>query len=321
MSVRTDIQTRKSELNGLGVKQFPANLGAHATLLIFKKYKYRSPGTIGLNRISDSTLSREELGSSSLLLPLPNEIKDSYSISISAFSQGMFGDAISQGGNYMLGDGSIDMNKIMENVGIPSAQNMVTIASGAMVGLASKFLGSKTGFVGGAALGSLLPSEGAVATSLEAGAGAISNPKQALSFQGIGLKDHKFSWRMAPSSQDESDTIRDITNVVRKNALPSYTNLGGLKRAILNYPSTVDIYFFGIEQSYFMYYKTCMIDNFEFNYTPQGVAVMRGGKPAVVDMSISLKEMDIHTAEDYGGEGGGNLLVSDTSLNTKIGPQ
>lgn len=302
MSARSDIANKKAELNNMGVLSFPSNLGAHATLMIFKKYKYRSPGDRQLNKVSSSTLSQEELGSAALLLSLPREIKDSYSVKISEFDQGMFGDAISQGSNYIGGDGTLDTGAILQNIGLPSTQTLVSTATGALGGLATRFLSSRTGAVGGAALGAMLPGAGNIATSIEAGAGATVNPKQALSFQGIDLKRHNFSWTMAATTPAESDTIRDITNVVRRNALPSYTNIGPLKRAFLNYPSTVDIYFFGIDQQYFMYYKTCMIDNFEFNYSSQGMSILRGGKPAIVTMGISLKEMDIHTAEDYGGE-------------------
>lgn len=302
MYARDIIETKKAELNRMDVISFPNNLGAHATLLIFKKYKYRSPGTRELNKVSSRTLSQEELGGNALLLPLPREIKDSYSVKISEFDQGMFGDAISQTGNYIAGDGTIDTGAILQNIGVPSTQTLVTTASGAIGGLAAKFLSSRTSGAAGTALGALIPGSSNIASSLEAGAGATVNPKQALSFQGIDLKRHNFSWTMAATSPRESDIIRDITNVIRRNALPSYTNVGPLQRAFLNYPSTVDIYFFGIEQEYFMYYKTCMIDNFDFDYSSQGMAVLRGGKPAVVRVSISLKEMDIHTAEDYGGE-------------------
>jgi len=299
MSVRSEIESKKAELNKMGVISFPSNLGAHATLLIFKKYKYRSPGTRGLNKVSSSTLTQEELGSSALLLPLPREIKDSYSIKISEFEQGMFGDAISQGGNYFGGDGTLDTSAILQNIGLPSTQALVSTATGAASALATRFLGSRTGAVGGAALGAALGGSSSIPSSIEAGAGSTVNPKQALSFQGIELKRHNFSWIMAATNPEESNKILNITNVIRRNALPSYTNVGPLKRAFLNYPSTVDIYFFGIDQQYFMYYKTCMIDNFDFNYSPQGLAVLRGGKPAMVTVNISLKEMDIHTAENY----------------------
>lgn len=300
-SVRNEIVARKRELNNNGVLSFPKNLGAHATLLVFKKYKYQSPGTRSINKVSSTTLSREELSGGSILLPLPKEIRDSYRVKIDTFDQGMFGDAISQGGNYLMSDGTIDTNSILENMGVPSTSTIVSTASGAVGGLATRFLSSRTGGIGGAALGALIPGSSNIATSLEAGAGATVNPKQALHFQGIDMKTHSFSWTMAPTSPDESETIVDITNTLKRNALPSYGNIGPFKRALLNYPSTVDIYFFGIQQEYFMYFKTCMIDNLSINYAPQGMAVLRGGKPAMVNLSISLKEMDIHTAEDYGG--------------------
>ena len=298
---RTVIENEKSRLNGIGVLSFPKNLGAHATLLVFKKYSYQSPGTRNLNRIDSTTLTRTQLGESAILLPLPKEIKDSYSINISNFDQGIFGDAISQGGNYVANDGTINTSAILENIGLPSTQAMVSTATGAVGALASKFLSSRTSLPGAAAVGALLPGSGNIANSIEAGAGMVVNPKQALHFQGIDMKTHNFGWTMAPTSPAESDTILKITNTIKRNALPSYTNLGPLKRAFLNYPSTVDIYFFGIEQSYFMFFKTCMINGVNIDYSPQGMAVLRGGKPAMVNLNISLKEMDIHTAEDYDG--------------------
>jgi len=63
----------------------------------------------------------------------------------------------------------------------------------------------------------------------------------------------------------------------------------------------VDIYFFGIDSDYFIRFKTCMVQSATFNYTPQGLAVMKGGKPAAVSLSLQLMETDIHTAEDYNG--------------------
>lgn len=300
---RDIIANRKSSLNGLNILSFPNNLGSHATLLIFKKYTYQSPGARNINKIDRTTLTKEELGSASILLPLPREIKDSYSIDVSNFNQDMFGDAISQGGSYALNnDGSVNVTNILENIGLPSTQSLVSTAGGAIGSLASRFLGSRTSGLGAGAIGALLPSGGGIAASLEAGAGAVVNPKQALQFKGIDMKTHNFSWTMAPKSPDESDKILNITNTIKRNALPSYTDLGPLKRAFINYPSTVDIYFFGIDQAYFMYFKTCMINSVNIDYSPNGLAVLRGGKPAMINLNLSLKEMDIHTAEDYGAE-------------------
>ena len=79
--------------------------------------------------------------------------------------------------------------------------------------------------------------------------------------------------------------------------------MGGINnKLLLNYPSVVDIFFFGIDQSYFVYYKTCMVDSFNINFAPNGLAFVAGGKPAAVTMDMSVTEMDIHTSEDYTGQ-------------------
>jgi hypothetical protein len=314
---REEILRKKEDLNGMSVLTFPKkDQSAHSMLLIFKKYKYQSPGTRGINSVAENNFSIEEISGNALLLPLPKEISDSFRVNIGEFSQGVFGDAVSQSASYMLNGGATpSLGGIAENMGVPSTQTMVK-GVGSAIGGTLAFLSRGAGKAGKAgkgasrlqdtAAGSFIGSQidaGQLTSSLEAGAGATVNPKQALQFKGIEMKTHSFSWTFAPRSTDESDEILKITNLVKRNALPSYAALGPLKRAILSYPSTVDIYFFGLQEEYFTRYKTCMIENFNFNYTPQGMAIMRGGKPAVVNMSMTLKEMDIHTAEDYGGEG------------------
>ena len=48
------------------------------------------------------------------------------------------------------------------------------------------------------------------------------------------------------------------------------------------------------------YFKRAMISQFEVNYSGAGMpAFVEGGKPAVITMSMTLTEIDIHTAEDY----------------------
>lgn len=316
---REEILRKKQDLNGMTILTFPKkDQSAHSMLLIFKKYMYQSPGTVGINSISSTNFTSEQVSGNALLLPLPKEISDSFRINIGEFNQGVYGDAISQGSSYLFNGGaSPTMGGLIENAGLPSTQTMlkgVGSAMGATLGFLSRMNkgGSK---VGSSTIGGFIGSQldtGGIANSLEAGAGSIVNPKQALQFKGIDMKTHNFSWTFAPRSVDESDEILKITNLVKRNALPSYSSLGPLRRAILNYPSTVDIYFFGLQEEYFTRYKTCMIENFSFNYTPSGMAIMRGGKPAVVNMSMTLKEMDIHTSEDYGGASG-NAIDSFTN--------
>jgi len=42
-----------------------------------------------------------------------------------------------------------------------------------------------------------------------------------------------------------------------------------------------------------------MISDFITNYTPQGQAILKGGRPAFIDMSITFKEASIRTRQNY----------------------
>ncbi len=83
--------------------------------------------------------------------------------------------------------------------------------------------------------------------------------------------------------------------------LPSYVNTSVIQRAMFKYPAMVDIFFVGIDSGYYFHFKTAMIQTFSVNFTPNGNAVLRGGRPAAVQMQMNLIESDIHTSEDYGG--------------------
>jgi hypothetical protein len=315
VSPREEINQKKREIRATGILEYPLNSKfAHGTLLVFKKYKYKSPGDRTINVVGSTNFTTEELSGSAILLPLPRELAESFRVQLGDFSQGVMGDAVSQGASYLLGGGSApSLSSIGQNIGLPSTQTVLK-GAGSVLGAGLGFLASKYMTKAGAkqvtGLGALVGGgidTSNLASSIEAGAGATVNPKQALQFKGVDLRTHNFSWTMAPTSPDESDEIKNIINTVKKHSLPSYGAAGPLKRAFLSYPSTVDIFFFGINEDYFTRYKTCMIENFNFNYSPNGVAIMRGGKPAMVNMSMTLKEMDIHTAEDYGGAGGSDL--------------
>jgi hypothetical protein len=137
--------------------------------------------------------------------------------------------------------------------------------------------------------------------NIDAGFGNTINPKAALYFEGVEMKTHTFNWTFAPSTERESTILKDIGNTIKKNILPSYGSLTGAEefRLLLNYPSVLDIFFLGIDQSYFLHYKTCMVQQFNIDFTPQGIALLKGGKPAMVNMNMNVIESDIHTSEDY----------------------
>jgi len=293
-SVEIRRNTTRNYANNLS---FPEDIGPHGLLMIFRNYEYQA--TRGLLTEQRSTAN---IGSS-ILLPIPNSIQDSFSMRVQRFDQGTFGDLISTGaagaaGSERGGENMIAGLHSALRDALPNGADVANAISGGQFSMDSIAgdLGRSANFLLRKGLDSFGPN---VARNVDAGFGSTINPKAALSFEGVEMKKHSFDWVLAPRTPNESDRIREISNTIKRNVLPEYQNVGGIQRAMLRYPSTVDIYFLGIDPSYYLYFKTCMVEQFSMNYAPQGVSILKGGKPAVVNMSIQLAEMDIHTADDY----------------------
>jgi c-di-GMP-binding flagellar brake protein YcgR len=57
----------------------------------------------------------------------------------------------------------------------------------------------------------------------------------------------------------------------------------------------------GVDQEYFMKFKPAMVKSVTVDYGAGGtLAVMKGGRPAGVNIQITLQELQIETANDYG---------------------
>jgi hypothetical protein len=296
LSIIADEIRRKKRENLNEVLQFPKDLGAHAMLLIFSSYSYQRPGTRLLNKVSNETFSSQNLkGTQNILLPLPQNIQDNFQVRVQRFDQeGFLGEAVSDVGKMMSNSGDVDIgqirNQLSSSLGID--RNKITEMSYSDMSRSGAFLARR-------GVDQVLPG---ATRNLDAGFGSTINPKAALCFEGVEMKTHTFNWNLAPTSFEESDTLKDIGNLIKRNILPSYGNFANNKtRLLLNYPSIVDIFFLGIEQSYFVHFKSCMVQQFNIDFSPQGLAFLKGGKPALVNMSMNVIETDIHTAEDYDG--------------------
>ena len=277
---------------------FPEKEANYGMLMIFREYQYRTSQDRGFAQL-ESAGSRT---TDTIFLPLPNNIQDQLGVRVQRFEQGSYGDLVSNSLS------EIDIN----DLGINSIVSSIT--SGVLKNIPD-FGGSDVGnisrdlaFLTRKGIDSQFPNQG---RNIDAGTGTTINPKAALAFEGVEMKSLTFDWTLAPKSARESDIIRDITNVIKKNMLPSYVNTSVIQRAMFKYPAMVDMFFVGIDPGYYYYFKTAMIQNYTVNYSPNGNAVMKGGKPAMVQLSLSMIESDIHTSEDYGG--------SSTSVTTTGG--
>jgi hypothetical protein len=281
---------------------FPKDIGEHGMLLKFSKYKFGSLGSI----------TGENIGS--ILLPIPSNIRESYSVEIGPTGIGLGG---------MLGaealNSAVDVNSVLNsfaNTGPTSLTSDPAAAANYFMksGLASTVAGAVGGLaggVGGAVLGTLAgqgAAGSALGDALALSSGTALNPHTTVMFRGMNLRSHNFEWTFSPKSQSEGEILRKIIRSVKRNTLPSYQSAGGqpsgtaLDRVLLRYPSVVDISFVGLDQSYFFGFKTCMITQVEVDYSQNGNAFFAGpagAKPVMIRFAINLMESKIHTAEDF----------------------
>lgn len=292
--------------------QVPVEDSNYGMLLLFRDYQYRIPGTSENGRFASLDQSNV---SDTIFLPLPENIQDSFTVRVQSFEQGGFqsilsgvlSDASSSGGMQL----STFQNAGIEAVrdALPSAltdggefykmmaENLKSLFTAGDANLSSlDDFSSDAAFLIRRSIG------GNLGRSIDAGTGTVINPKAALSFEGVQMKTHSFNWTISPKSPDESVNLKEVIKTINKNILPQYVQGEVTQSVMFRYPSMVDIFFVGLDGNYYYFFKTAMVQTFNVNYTPNGVSVLKGGRPAAVQMSMNLIESEIHTAEDYGAE-------------------
>lgn len=276
---------------------FPEKEVTHGMLFLFRKYKYQPTGSRGISQLNSKDFT------DSIFLPLPSDsnLADNFEIRVMPYQQGGMGEVAS---TLLSG---IDVNALTPSnlIGSISAGVAKTLPANTLnlLGGDSADLKSIAGSISAdmafalrKGIDSVLPSQG---RNIDLGTGTLVNPKSALGFEGIEMKTHSFNWTLSPKTENESIILRKIIETIKRNALPSYAETGVLQKVLFKYPSIVDCFLVGIDPDFYYYFKSSMIRTFNVNYSPNGNSILKGGKPSIIQMTMSLIETDIHTAEDY----------------------
>ena len=262
------------EVNNLA---FPSDLAAHAMVFVFKESKM----------MKSNSRARPHNIVQSVALPIPANLIDTMNAKYNEMDLGTLGGAFSDiqsvaalkaaavGGveeafNQGTNLANADFSAIKNNQGIATLAltNMFRKKSpGMQVGLARFF-------------------------------GSVPNPHLTALFEGIGLKNHSFSWKLSPANIKESVTLKNIIRIFKRAMLPKRTN----QNLTLEFPDEVDIYIRGHLPSHGMYeFKTAVLKNVSINYAPDNIPSFYAGTgaPTHVDFKLEFLETTIHTREDY----------------------
>lgn len=288
---------------------FPQDIGKYGMLMVFRDYKFQERREV-IDRQPTPTIS------GSILLPLPRNMVDNQSVNLNGTQLGLTGEIIaktmSESGNSL--EAMANAAASMFPTGSQAANGIRDLIASGGEGIGQD-IASQLNYLGRRVLSAV-----GDPSAFNVGSGSIVNPKQALSFDGMILKNHQFDWTLIPRTPGESEVLRQVIRMIKRHMLPGFqnVNLGGtsvIPRAFLKFPSMVDLFFMGFEEGFMYPFKTSMISSMTANYTPQGVSILKGGKPAGLELTLGFIEADIHVSADYGGEG--DTTVNDIQVNTR----
>jgi hypothetical protein len=304
--------------------RFPDKPFPHSMLLIFEEYKYEKfkSGEFGSSVpasakgiISDDRATGIGLRSvNSIELPFPKQLTDNTGLIYNDMRQNPLAEgAVQMALKASSGDGSSlgGLPDAIKNMGEGAAAMAGSTEGGAMGAI--KSIGKSiadTSTADAAAITRYMLSKfvpDSIAGAVNLAAATVLNPRETISFEGVQLKTHTFSWDLYPDNHRDSAKIQDIIKQMKLNVLPDVVDItsenagAGIKKAFLKFPRTCKIHLIGVDQEYYMKFKPCMVTSMSVDYAAGGtLGIIAGGRPAGVSITLNLQELQIETTADYG---------------------
>ena len=336
--VRNRINQRQTTLS------FPTVPFPHGFQMIFKQYDYstflvpvngRNPG---LNPLlsTDRRNTAVDTSSSSIELPFPRTLIDDNKLKVSEFERSFMAERLAatlsqqRGGLLDVASGAVSrISNAIENMGQRVGESISKGQVGADVARIVQ-QAMNVDFSQATALSNYLIRSFApqilgnfgedISKAVNLATGTAINPNETLSFEGVNLKSFSVSWDLFPSDETDSQQIRKIIREIKKQSLPTTSSEGltiqGAERLFLKYPSVVIINLLGVDETHWMRFKPCMITGVNVSYGAGGdIAILQGGRPSAVTLSIDFMEMNIHTRDDYS-----DTDPADTAVNKSETP-
>jgi hypothetical protein len=256
---------------------FPTDLGKYFMSFQFVRYTRSDPSMNAKKSLMDS-----------FYLPIPDNLKENTSLQYNHNPLG----TVAGGFEQMIREGKLEVPSLRET-GLASSQyagNILGVAAALMTRGGRRMQNA----VGAAAMAAA--NEG-VRRSIQLNAGMVLNPFSAVTFDNVNFRTHSFQWKLAPTSQSESDILYHIKRLVNKRILPFRNTI------TFDYPDLVMV---KIHPSDFYLYsfKPCFITNFSVDFAPSQVPAFyrNTSAPVEVVMSMNLIETEIWTSQDFEGK-------------------
>jgi hypothetical protein len=313
---KTAISKKKN--SGVEILRFPGDLGKHYIQLDFYEYQY-------------SSVSKGEKPQglvASIALPMPQNIVDSSRLEVGGSQLGVLGALgadMASGGFSASGFGDFAKRGFAAGQSMGSALGSMDFANISAAFGNSIGAGIDTGlYLMRAGLGKVSPQ---IQQGLGSAVGTAMNPQTTLVFEGVDLKIHNFEWLLSPANRKEQKELDKIIQLIQYYIHPDFKEVSAtgaiadsLSRGLLSYPALIDVKLVGVSgnlKTIFKPGKYLMVNQFNIDYTPQGVVLNKGGTASVIRCSMNTTESQIHTRQDYRyGEYEGLAPVADAKQIT-----
>lgn len=251
--------------------------------------KYFMKFTI-IDKTSESPLKPvTEKEETHIYLPIPSNMNDTYNIAYEDVALGT-GLGVAREIVNKARESNTNENAVLESVssGVLNyfRNNNSSVANTAIAGLTASAL---------AGLQSLGPVGAAVRDQLR----VAPNPYLAVAFNNVQLRQHQFSYKFAPKSQDELKKLKEIILAFRKASLPSKgASFDNGKGILLKFPKEFKLEFYPTPNKPY-FFERCVLTSLDINYTPAGSpAFFKTGDPVAVQITLNFQEIKALTSDD-----------------------
>ena len=221
---------------------------------------------------------------------MPAQVQTTYGVQFTDTQIGLFtGDALSVFDDLTTSGGSTE--RAMETIQTIGTESLPT----SLVLMMQNTLGALPG------LGGLREARGITT-------GEIISDRLELAFKGVDKRSFQYTFKMIPKSAAESEEIRNIVYMFKRNMLPEF--VGGSNGRKMVVPNTFDIeYMYNAKHNEYLHkIGTCYLQNMSVSYGGDKYRTYsetdNGAPPVETSITLSFKELDLITRESIVGADG-----------------
>ena len=131
--------------------------------------------------------------------------------------------------------------------------------------------------------------------------GEADNPYMEVLFDSMALRTFTYNFTFAPKNEQEALEVQKIIQLFRFHMAPELRP--GVNR-YLGLPSQFDLHYMYLskdgatsENNFYNRIATCVLQNCDVNYTPNGVKSFEDGGPVTTTMTLAFKEIELLTKD------------------------